>query len=476
MGYAGHAAIAAVSASDRTDLPNRMERALAGGPLTGVVSPTGFAALAVACDLLAAAAATLAARPTSGATHVLAEGATLGLLTAMLGLARGDHAAEAVLGVPSPIRRALGTWLLAVALASAGSALAGVPRGVDAATVLCGALLLPAVRSLLVRQARRWALAGRLRARRVMLVGGAQEIAAFENRHASRARGVRLVSAAVLRDDPATLADDLALAVATARMRRPDGLILLLPWRETARIERSIEALRLLPVSIHLGPPCLDGAGRLCAEAADGVPLVKQPLSPAERRLKRAVDLGAASAALVLLAPVFCAVALAIRLDSPGPVFFRQRRTGYNGQPFRILKFRSMRTMEDGAGLRQVTLGDSRVTRVGRLLRRSSLDELPQLLNVLRGEMSLIGPRPHALAHDLAFGRTHGRYPRRHAVKPGITGWAQVSGFRGETDTAEKIEGRVRHDLAYVDNWSLRLDVAILLRTLFSPKTYHNAR
>ncbi len=482
MGYAGHAAITPAALARPAPAPRRRVGARPRGAVAKPIGPAALAALGAACDLLATAAAVVVAGAFRGPdtpSFFLPGAMVLVLLVVAIGLVRSDHAADTLLGDAGPGRRGLETWLFAVALASlCGLLTRPASNEVDATTVLAGAVLLPLARAMLGRQGRCWARAGRLVARRVMLVGGAAEIEAFTARRGCEAHGLRLVEAAVLRDERGTLADDLALAAAAARIRQPDDLILLLPWGDPALVSRSVEALRLLPVAIHLGPPNLEGAQRLCVDAAGriGIPLVRQPLSRAQRRLKRGVDLGAASAALVLLAPVLVAIALAVKLDSPGPVFFRQRRTGYNGQPFRIRKFRSMRTMEDSATLRQVTVRDSRVTRVGRLLRRTSLDELPQLVNVVRGEMSLIGPRPHALAHDLAFSRMHGRYPRRHAVKPGITGWAQVSGFRGETDTADKIEGRVRHDLAYVDNWSLRLDAEILLRTLFSPKTFRNAR
>ena len=164
-----------------------------------------------------------------------------------------------------------------------------------------------------------------------------------------------------------------------------------------------------------------------------------------------------------------------IRRESPGPVFFMQRRYGFNQEPFRIYKFRSMSAQEDGRVVTQAIAGDSRVTRVGRFIRRTNIDELPQLLNVLRGEMSLVGPRPHAMAHDQAFEREVALYARRHNVRPGITGWAQVNGWRGETDTPEKVLGRVAHDLFYIDNWSLMLDLSIMVRTVFSRKAYKNA-
>jgi exopolysaccharide biosynthesis polyprenyl glycosylphosphotransferase len=168
-------------------------------------------------------------------------------------------------------------------------------------------------------------------------------------------------------------------------------------------------------------------------------------------------------------------IALAIKLDSRGPVLFRQQRHGFNQKPFGILKFRSMTTLDNGDVIVQARQGDARVTRVGRVLRRTSLDELPQLINVLKGDMSLVGPRPHALAHDREYEQKIALYAHRHNVKPGITGWAQVHGYRGETDTDGKMQKRVEYDLYYVDNWSIFLDLQILFLTAFSRKTFTNA-
>ncbi len=170
------------------------------------------------------------------------------------------------------------------------------------------------------------------------------------------------------------------------------------------------------------------------------------------------------------------AAALAVRLEGGGPVFFLQRRYGFNQMPFRIIKFRTMRAMDDGDQVRQASVDDPRITRVGAWLRRWNVDELPQLINVLQGHMSLVGPRPHALAHDRAFEQKIARYARRHNVKPGITGWAQVNGLRGETDTDDKMARRIDYDLWYIDNWSFWLDVMILMRTAFSPRAFRNAR
>lgn len=183
-------------------------------------------------------------------------------------------------------------------------------------------------------------------------------------------------------------------------------------------------------------------------------------------RVKRLFDLVLALIGLLVLAPLLAAVALAVAIDSPGPVFFRQWRGGCNGRRFQILKFRTMTCMEDGCCVRQARPGDARVTRIGRVLRKSSLDELPQLFNVLRGEMSLVGPRPHALVHDELYSTLITGYSDRQQVKPGITGWAQVNGCRGETRDVAAMERRISRDIQYIRHWSLRLDFIIMMRTV----------
>jgi undecaprenyl-phosphate galactose phosphotransferase/putative colanic acid biosynthesis UDP-glucose lipid carrier transferase len=201
----------------------------------------------------------------------------------------------------------------------------------------------------------------------------------------------------------------------------------------------------------------------------------RAPLSAAERLAKRSMDIGIASVALVVLLPVMVLTTLAIKLDGPGPVIFRQRRKGFNGQHFVMLKFRTMSVQEDGAVVSQATRNDPRVTSVGRLLRSASIDELPQLVNVLRGEMSLIGPRPHALAHDDHFQSIVSDYAFRHHVKPGLTGWAQCNGSRGGTPSVEEIARRIKLDLWYINNWSLLLDFQILMKTFFEVIRKRNA-
>ena len=196
--------------------------------------------------------------------------------------------------------------------------------------------------------------------------------------------------------------------------------------------------------------------------------LQRAPLSMAERVVKRSFDIVGALTALVVFSPLLFAVAVMIKLDSTGPVFFRQRRVGFCGRAFRIYKFRSMTTMDDGNDVRQATANDQRVTRVGRWLRSSSIDELPQLLNVLSGEMSLIGPRPHARAHHELYLNAVAGYALRHHVKPGITGWAQANGYRGETPTIDLMEKRIQHDIWYIRHWSFWLDVRTIMLTVKS--------
>jgi putative colanic acid biosynthesis UDP-glucose lipid carrier transferase len=194
-----------------------------------------------------------------------------------------------------------------------------------------------------------------------------------------------------------------------------------------------------------------------------------------KRWLKRLEDLVLGSLFLLLAAPVMLVLALAIKLTSPGPVLFRQRRHGEDGDEFDVLKFRSMKVMENGASVKQAQRRDPRITRLGAFMRRTSLDELPQLLNVLAGEMSIVGPRPHAIAHNQLYRSKILEYMRRHKVKPGLTGWAQVNGLRGETDTMEKMVARVEHDLHYIRGWSLWLDVKIVFLTIFGRKVRQNA-
>jgi putative colanic acid biosynthesis UDP-glucose lipid carrier transferase len=223
-------------------------------------------------------------------------------------------------------------------------------------------------------------------------------------------------------------------------------------------------------------PTARGGVGRGDSLAsAPMVTIFEQPVSGWKGFAKRFEDLTLSLLVLTVAAPAMLVIAIAIRLDSPGPILYRQQRFGFNGNRFVVLKFRTMVASAGAQSPAQARRGDPRVTRLGRLLRRTSLDELPQLLNVLRGDMSLVGPRPHAVSHNEYYAGLIDGYLARHRVKPGITGWAQVNGLRGETDTLEKMERRVEHDLHYIDNWSLLLDLEILVRTILVGFVHRNA-
>jgi putative colanic acid biosynthesis UDP-glucose lipid carrier transferase len=191
--------------------------------------------------------------------------------------------------------------------------------------------------------------------------------------------------------------------------------------------------------------------------------------------LKRVFDVVFASAAIVAAWPAFTAIAVGVKLSSPGPVIFKQKRCGCDGREIDVWKFRTMSVTEDGDDVRQATRGDQRVTRFGAFLRRTSLDELPQFFNVLRGDMSVVGPRPHAVSHNRHYRTQILEYMLRHKVRPGITGWAQVNGWRGETDTLDKMIHRVSHDLEYIRRYSFWLDVKIILLTVLGKHVRANA-
>jgi Undecaprenyl-phosphate glucose phosphotransferase len=268
----------------------------------------------------------------------------------------------------------------------------------------------------------------------------------------------------------ASLHSKLAEVIRIGRDEQIEDIYILMDWRHHRTIQGILHALAALPTSVHLVPdaniatflnyPITNIGGTWTAV------LRRTPLSRTERAAKRFFDLGLATAGLLTLLPLMLVTALLIKLDSRGPMLFQQRRNGFNGQPFNIFKFRTMRCLEDGPVIPQATRNDPRVTRLGRWLRRSSIDELPQLINVIRGDMSLVGPRPHATSHNSEYETLIANYAYRHHVKPGLTGWAQVNGYRGETRRIEQMERRVEHDLWYINNWSPLLDLRIILQTI----------
>ena len=258
-----------------------------------------------------------------------------------------------------------------------------------------------------------------------------------------------------------------------------DDVIICTPNIDQERMARITHRLSALPIHIALCPDIqwLDrGVGHVSAIGA--MPLLtvhKRPLQGWSNFLKMVEDKVLGAIIFVLMLPIMALCALAVRLDSPGPIFFIQNRQGFAGEIFPIVKFRSMRCMDNGESVKQATKDDDRITRVGRFLRRYSLDELPQLWNVLRGDMSIVGPRPHAIAHDKYYMTVIADYASRHKVKPGITGWAQVKGYRGETADDETMALRIQHDIEYIENWSLWFDVRIILMTALAVVLPKNA-
>ncbi len=313
--------------------------------------------------------------------------------------------------------------------------------------------------------------------RDIVLIGDAGEIAAMEPRDLLVFFGTSEVTRFILgtEDDPAKRgATDVGAINAAANFVRRNNcreVLLAMPWEDAPRLEFVREHVKSLPVAVRLLPDMrvrtLSNYASSARQRVLAIEIQRAPLSAPERFVKRAMDLVIASLALVFFLPIMALTAIAIRLDSPGPVIFRQFRKGFNGKQFMMLKFRTMTVQENGPAVVQATRDDPRVTSIGRLLRSASIDELPQLFNVLKGEMSLIGPRPHALAHDHYFETVLSAYAFRHHVKPGMTGWAQCNGARGGTPTIEHISERVKLDLWYINNWSLWLDVQILIKTFF---------
>jgi putative colanic acid biosynthesis UDP-glucose lipid carrier transferase len=242
------------------------------------------------------------------------------------------------------------------------------------------------------------------------------------------------------------------------------------PMSAQPRVRQLLDDLQDTTASIYFLPDMVTfDLMQARFDEVGGMPVVaicETPFSGLNSLVKRASDIALASLILLLLAPVMLAIGAAVKFSSPGPVIFRQRRYGLNGDDIVVYKFRSMAVCEDGARVTQARKNDLRVTRLGAVLRRTSLDELPQFINVLKGSMSIVGPRPHAVAHNEQYRGLIKGYMLRHKVKPGITGWAQVNGLRGETDTLDKMAARVEFDLDYLRNWSLSLDLWIILRTV----------
>jgi putative colanic acid biosynthesis UDP-glucose lipid carrier transferase len=350
-----------------------------------------------------------------------------------------------------------------------------VSRGATVIFVASGLSMLFLSRVLWARFLRRALESGSFAARRVALIGYSPLLARQTLSAELSSVGLNVVTRSSFppgefsasAHETAYLADTIS-AVRKAKVEE----VYLCYGQDLNAAQKALAELRVLPLPIHL---VLDGELRdlVTRPIRRFGPLVmaevhRAPMSAIERAVKRSLDVAISLLALFILSPMLVATGLFIRLESKGSVLFRQSRTGFNNRPFTILKFRSMRVMENGSVVQQASRDDPRVTRVGKLIRRLSIDELPQLWNVLRGDMSIVGPRPHALAHDAHYEKLIGNYPYRQHVKPGLTGWAQVNGSRGETPTVESMAERVRLDLWYVENAGLWLDIRIIARTFIA--------
>ena len=283
-------------------------------------------------------------------------------------------------------------------------------------------------------------------------------------------------------DDHSDIKADIAVvdaAINAARANNVKQILLALRWRHALRRELICERLRILPLPVFLLPDQF--VAKVLSQATrdwgpdTAIEIQRAPLTGPELTAKRVFDVTCAALGLVLLSPLLAVISLAVMLDCGGPVIFRQRRRGFNGREFKIYKFRTMNVLEDGNTIRQAQRNDHRVTRLGRILRATSIDELPQLINVLLGNMSLVGPRPHAIAHDDEFTSSIAKYAFRHHVKPGITGWAQVHGLRGAAAELKLMKQRIEYDLLYINNWSFWLDLRIIAHTCLEVARRRNA-
>lgn len=369
--------------------------------------------------------------------------------------------------------RVLLGWLFAAVLLATFAFLlkisADYSRQWFAYTMLIGATASVLLRGLVFLTLRHLRRAGRNLKQVLVLAPSSETRSRLPAESLLREQGFHVASVLSLEDIFEDWENRLVSKVDEARINE---VWMMLPLDRSTLLKSAAYALRHHVVTMRFLPQ-LDDLPLLNHQVSHiaglhSIDLSVTPMDGAARVLKRAEDLLVGGLLFLLILPVCVFIALAIKLTSPGPVLFKQYRTGINGKPFKVYKFRSMVIHSETDGqVTQAKKGDSRVTPIGAFLRRTSLDELPQFFNVLQGRMSIVGPRPHALAHNEYYKDLVESYMQRHKVKPGITGWAQVNGLRGETDTLEKMQARVEHDLWYIDNWSLWLDLKIILLTVF---------
>ena len=464
-------------------------------PRAFAISDQAFSALAVVVDFCTILAITIV---TTGLYHLLAYGnfafvdsyVTFALLLAAiyipLQVTRGQYATGTVLADGRNVPAIFTAWnyafLVLLIVGFLTKRTEDFSRAAIVLTYVTGFGALSLVREGIFVLARHGYARGLLTGRPVMLIGDREALQRFHAAYDPAALGLRVIYETELPNssaDEAALKRMLEVSVEKARMLQIRDVFILTPWVRHDIVLPALEHFTELPVSVHLGP---DGILNACNNARvrhfgamASLELARPPISPWALMIKRMLDFTGALIGILMLSPLMLFVAAAIRLESPGPVLFRQKRRGFNGRTFHIWKFRTMHVLESDGPVRQAQRNDPRITRVGRILRRLSIDELPQLFNVLKGEMSLVGPRPHAIDHDTIFERRVRRYARRRKVLPGITGWAQVNGYRGETDTREKLIRRIEYDLEYIERWSIWFDIYIIFLTVLSPKTWKNA-
>ena len=450
--------------------------------LAGTVRTIEFGAI-LACGLAALASA---GSPISAADpmHLAAVGFG-GALTLLFVQAFDGYQIAAFRDYAFQLGRIVASWTMVFAALAALAFFAGLGAAEDGQRLVrwyfLGLAFFVVFRFLLTRLVTGWTRDGRLERRAVIVGGGKLAEDLIRSLEMQPGNDIRICGIFDDRTDersPAMVEGYPKLGtvpelVEFGRITKLDMLIVALPITAAARVHQLLRKLWVLPVDIRLSAHADRLKFRPRNYSYEGaVPfldVVDKPLADWDAVAKRVFDLVIGIAALIALAPVMVATAIAIKLTSPGPVFFRQKRFGFNNEVIDVWKFRSMYTdQSDFAAAKIVTKGDPRVTRVGRFIRKASIDELPQLFNVLMGELSLVGPRPHAVnaqTENRMWDQVVDGYFARHKVKPGVTGWAQINGWRGEIDTPEKIRKRVEHDIYYIENWSVLFDLKILALT-----------
>lgn len=451
-------------------------------PRRGTALQRPFQVFVIAADLLLilicyAAASELYSAVTASASDGTSVGAGLivGVLFVSIAYFQGVYDTHRLLRLVWQVRKAVVIWAASLMILAVSAFLLKSTDNLSRGTVIIFAVV-GGVGLMSLRFAWRFALGssfakGRLVDRKVVLLS-LKPLDFTSNRFKDlRANGFDVVRHFVLGSDGSADGWERQIrdVIRQSRAADVDEYLLAVDWNELPLLQKLGQHLRAVSQPVRLLPdnsiadlvsrPFLPVSGTVAIE------LQRPPLTIFERLQKRCLDVGLASFGLITLAPLLMTISVLIKLDSRGNVIFRQMRRGCNGKPFEILKFRTMTVSENGQTVTQATKGDARVTKFGRFLRMTSMDELPQLWNVLRGDMSLVGPRPHALAHDNYYDELIRNYIYRHHMKPGLTGWAQVNGFRGETPTIDLMEKRVDYDVWYVSNWSIWLDLKIMART-----------